>query len=293
MSKYLGFNGNYGLCGGLTLLAVIYLLFVVKEVPAKPQPASEKEETGNKKSNVAKSIFVDPVLEMAAVATKKRKPILKLMILLQCIIYCINIFAFYSTGLLYFFMLIQFEGFSAADYAYYSVANSLGNTFFLVVVMPIASGKYKINDTVLLICISVAETLSFMSMPFITNLPLFYAVSIIGSVGYCKFAVGRSLLSKSCEEDETGKLFSVLSVFGSLTVLIVNPVTKNLYNNTVDSFPGAFLLLSGSIIVLGGLINVFFFSQRQIFRHSTDPSEAIKDKIDLAGIDSTYFRTYL
>jgi hypothetical protein len=34
----------------------------------------------------------------------------------------------------------------------------------------------------------------------------------------------RSLLSKSCYDDETGKLFSALSVSASLTVLAVNPV---------------------------------------------------------------------
>jgi hypothetical protein len=64
---------------------------------------------------------------------------------------------------------------------------------------------------------------------------------------------------------------------------------------TIETFPGAFLLLSGSLAFVAGVISIFFFSKRAQFRETAkeDLSEEIKDKIDLAGIDSTYFRTYL
>ena len=295
VSKHFGFRGNYGIFGGLTLLALVYLKFFVHKV--KIDASASSNMSGEKKisstGSKLKFFLVNPLIEMALLFTKKRPPMIKLFIGLQFFAYSIYIFAYYSESLLYLFMMIQFENFDAADYAYFSVTMSLGNTFFLVFLMPIVSGKLKMNDALLLTFISVAETMSYITMPFITNLPLFYIVRLIGTVGYCKYSTGRSLLSKCCGEDETGKLFSALSVSVFLTMLAVNPITRTLYNNTLDKFPGAFLLLSGGLVCLAGYVNIFFYSKRRHFEEvsrQNQAKEGTKDKTDLTGVDSsTYF----
>ena len=57
----------------------------------------------------------------------------------------------------------------AEDYAFFSVALFLGNAFFLVVFMPIVSGRFQLDDALLLLFITIAEVLSFIMSPFITR----------------------------------------------------------------------------------------------------------------------------
>lgn len=228
VTEYFGFYGNYGFQGGLAIAAIIYLKVFVKELEIKKKEENENDEEGKKLFfQKLKKILINPLLDMRSLFTRQRKPIIRLLIFLLTFIYCIYIFAYYSETVLYLYMLIQFDGFTAADYAYFSVAMSLGNTLFLMVFMPIVSGKYRMNDALILVVICIAETLSYVLMPFITNLGLFYGAKLIGTIGYCKYSVGRSILSKLFYEDETGKLFAALSVFASITRMAVSPITRD------------------------------------------------------------------
>ena len=265
VSKHFGFRGNYGIFGGLTLLALLYLKFFVHEV--KIDESASSNTSGEKKisstGNKLKFFLVNPLIEMALLFTKKRPPMIKLLIGLQFFAYSIYIFAYYSESLLYLFMMIQFDNFDAADYAYFSVTMSLGNTFFLVFLMPIVSGKLNVSDSLLLTFISVAETLGYVLSPFTSNLTLFYLCQILCTIGNCKFPIGRSLLSKYCDPEDVGKMFSIQSILISLAFMISNPIVRQLYNKTIENFPGAFLLLNASVLLLAGCGNLFIYSKRK------------------------------
>ena len=52
----------------------------------------------------------------------------------------------------------------------------------------------------------------------------------------------RSLLSKSIGPDEIGKVFSILAVLASLGPVAGNAMFRQLYNNTIATFPGSIFL---------------------------------------------------
>ena len=289
----LTFYGSYGFYGGFVVLAALYLKLFVKEPIKRKKDGSSKEKRSTR--DVFYSTLVTPLLDIKSLLTKKRKAILIILIVLQLIIYCTYIFAYYSNTLLYLYMLIKFEGFTAADYAYFTVAISLGNTFFLVIFMPIVSGKFGMNDALLMTFISIIETLSFLLSPFITSLPLFYVAQMLSTIGYCKFSVGRSLLSKSCDPDEMGKLFSIQTVLIALTSMACNPIVRRVYTQNLETFPGAFMLLSAAMLLASGFGNLFIYMNSKEFKNSKeeDLEEEIKDKIDLAAIDAKSFSTYM
>jgi len=135
-------------------------------------------------------------------------------------------------------MLKVFSGFKPADYAYFSVAMNVGNTLFLFVFMPLVSGKLKLNDSTLLMIISICETFSNLLSPFMTNLWLFYGTQFLNTIGYCKYSTARSLLSKCVGDDEVGKIFAVQSILNAIVHLSSVPVVKNLYIATIGTFPG-------------------------------------------------------
>jgi hypothetical protein len=61
------------------------------------------------------------------------------------------------------------------------------------------------------------------------------------------FDLTRSLLSKCVETHELGKLFTLASVGPSLFSMALRTLSNLLYEATLDSFPGAMHLLSGSV----------------------------------------------
>ena len=77
-----------------------------------------------------------------------------------------------------------------------------------------------------------------------------------------KYGVIRSLLSKCVHKDETGKMFSALAVIAAIVPMISFPAVRLLYNETLDTFPAAEILLSASILIVGTLVNFLIYTQR-------------------------------
>ena len=201
----------------------------------------------------------------------------------------------------YLYMRLVFDGFEDQDYAYYSVFNYVCCTVYLMVVVPILNTKVRLHDAVMLLVIVSVEGLYFTIAPFATELWQFYLVSALGSFGLSKYSVVRSLLSKSISMDEVGKVFSILAVTAALAPVAGNPIFRQLYNETMDSFPGAIFLLAAGFIWLTAGANLFLYTQRDKLElepssedvRNQDKSEKIKDTEDkifvFDGTDHTKF----
>ena len=122
--------------------------------------------------------------------------------------------------------------------------------------------------------ISLIETLGYLLSPFTSNLAVFYVYQILCTIGNCKFPIGRSLISKYCEPDEVGKIYSIQSIVISISFMVSNPLVRGLYNKTLETFPGAYLLLNASLLVLSGFGNFFIYSKKDAVRVK---QEAAKD----------------
>merc|ERR1719213_116774 len=67
---------------------------------------------------------------------------------------------------------------------------------------------------------------------------------------YPKYPLARSLLSQSVDSDEVGRIFSSLSFISSLVHFFSHPLYAIIYDATIETFPGAFMLFTGAIILL-------------------------------------------
>jgi PCFT/HCP family folate transporter-like MFS transporter 1/3 len=255
----LGYYGNYGISSIMIGISLVYLVLFVKE------PIKRKLANGEK-NNPAKSLLynaiVTPLQGMKLLITKKRKNLLKVLILLQFICFFIYWLIIEINILKYLYMLLVFEGFDEKGYAYYSVFHDVCCAFYLMMFMPFLNAKLRIHDALMLAFIIFSEVVCYAVSPFATELWQFYIATGVGSIGYCKYAVVRSLLSKCVSMHEIGKVFSILAVIAALAPVAGNPIFRQLYNATIDTFPGAIFTLGSSLLLLATFINVFIYTQR-------------------------------
>jgi MFS family permease len=285
----IGYFGNYGISAGSILLGLVYFVLVVKEPINKKAEKSEKKNSFN---NLLLTAIATPLIGMKTLLMKKRKLSLKLLLLLQLACFFIYWLVIEVHILRYLYMLFVFEGFDEADYAYYTVFNNMCSAFFLMLFMPFLNAKLRTHDALMLAIIVSSEVISYAASPFCSELWQFYLATGIGSLGYCKYSVVRSLMSKSFGLDEVGKVFSILAVVAALAPVAGNPIFRQLYNATIDTFPGAFFLLGASLMLVATLSNALIYTQRYKLTPE-DEVEGIKKMEEIKTIDGSLQTTDL
>ena len=209
-----------------------------------------------------KTFILIPLFEMKLFLTKDRKTIVKLLVLSQLLAYSICMFSSQAHRMTYLYMLLVFDDFTATNYAHLSLVTQSAKAIILIVIMPILSRKFKVHDALLLSVFSACEILGASIKPFATVTWQFYIAYGIGVCGYCKFGTIRSLLSKTVEPDEVGRMFSVLAFFSSIMPMIGNPAFRQLYRYTMSTLPSAFFIFFAALQVIALCSNLFVFFKR-------------------------------
>ncbi len=250
---YMGYYGNYILSSAFYALAISYLIFFVKEpIITKPQSQLKNDPADKNLISKLKEFFLTaviiPLKSMKEVVTKKRKSRVKLLITLQFLCYFLYMFTSQVIRLIYLYMLLVFDGFTGKDFAHLSVVMLIVRTVIFLFIMPVISCKLKVHDALLITIMLGIEVIGAIAKPFTTTLWQFYIAYGLGTIGYCKFGIIRSLLSKFIEPDEVGKVFSLLAIISAVGPMAGNPVFRQLYNYTISIYPGAMFLCFAALL---------------------------------------------
>ena len=62
-----------------------------------------------------------------------------------------------------------------------------------------------------------------------------------------QYGTARALITKCIGSDEIGKVFSVIAFMTATMPFVSSPIYRLLYDYTIYTFPGAFLLLGASV----------------------------------------------
>ena len=95
-------------------------------------------------------------------------------------------------------------------------------------------------------------------------------------IGYAKFALVRSLISKCVDPEETGKIYSVFAIIKAIVPLMANPIYRQLYNHTLSYFAGAEVVMSACAIFAAILLNLYFYTQRHRLQMVDDKPKKVK-----------------
>ncbi len=289
----LGFYGNYILSSLFISAGIAYLWLIVCEpiqnsyIASSKMPSQQEINTCARISNhiisnvkiFFKNAVVIPIIGMKSLLTKERKTILKLLLTLQLISYGIYIFSYQAFDLTYLYMLLVFDDFTPKDYAFFQIITSVLHTICLTIVMPILCGKFQVHDALVLSITVSCEVISAVIKPFTKTVWQFYLASAVGTLGYCKYAVVRSLMSKCVEPHEVGKIFSVIAVVSATTPIGGNPLFRHLYNYTMSTFPGAFFILFATLQFVAASLSLFIYFKRQEIKNCLEETcqENLKD----------------
>ena len=154
--------------------------------------------------------------------------------------------------------------------------NLIGN----LLILPFFSLKCKIHDTSLQTVFVALECIGFFVFTFSKELwQIYVSNGIIELFTSLKWALLRSITSKSVNSNEIGKMFSFYAILGSIVPFVANPGYRQLYNLTLDIFPSAILLLTASVFLLTIVLNGFMYWQKwRIDNFATESEEIQKEK---------------
>jgi PCFT/HCP family folate transporter-like MFS transporter 1/3 len=67
------------------------------------------------------------------------------------------------------------------------------------------------------------------------------------------------MASKAVDESEVGKIFALFGLLGAISSSLIVAAYQALYAATLETFPGAFLLLNSALYLASVPINFFFW----------------------------------
>ena len=97
---------------------------------------------------------------------------------------------------------------------------------------------------------------------FCTEVWQFYVATGFTLFEIGKYGVTRSLLTKCVSQDETGKVYGPLAIMGAVIPMIGNVAHRKLYNNTLETFPAAEIMLTACILLLASVLNFVIYTQK-------------------------------
>ena len=121
-------------------------------------------------------------------------------------------------------------------------------------------------------------TISQVGTGLLSQLWVLYIGYVLNMLWNAVTTTSRSNMSKLMESNEIGKAFTFLAIFQGITPIATKPLFALLYKNTLETFPGAYKILSGSLYigVLLIIILTHFGLKRSEEKHN---STAVKKEV--------------
>ena len=116
----------------------------------------------------------------------------------------------------------------------------------------------------------------------------YYLAHALTIIYECKYGLFRSVLSRCVEEQDYGKVFSALAMIFQFIPLLANPAFRQLYNKTLESFPGAEIVMSACAFYMTALINSYLYAQRDRIYNDRDLKNIKEEQIDENVIGISY-----
>ena len=177
----------------------------------------------------------------------------------------------------FMFYRLQYNA-TGIDYGNMASVYFITSGFGQVVIIPLLTKKYKWRDTSILIWAFVPACIAWTAEAFYDQLWLpFLNRSVFYILWANLFTTTRSAMSKMLDPSEVGKAFSFLGVLESGLSLIIRPIFGLLYRETVDIFPGTWVLVSTGLLTIAlGLIVVVHVGTKET---NSEVNEEVMNKM--------------
>ena len=126
-----------------------------------------------------------------------------------------------------------------------------------VAVVPFMSSILKWRDTTILTVAVFCAIIGQFATAFFTQMWVLFICYVLFMLWNTITTTCRSNMSKLMESNEIGKAFSFLAVFQGILPFGAKPFFAFLYKSTLETFPGAYRVLTGSLYSVVLIIIIF------------------------------------
>ncbi len=228
-------------------------------------------------STQVKDVFWQPIVDLQATVFKPREHGQTTFLVLSLICMALYSVTINEFRMMYPFLKYKYDV-SYSEYSLFNVISSSMNLISLTVLMPVMVYLLKLHETTILTLTSIVGGFGVAAASAANTLiPGFLLSYSVANLRYCCNPAGRSLVTRIVDKEEIGRTYAVVSLLTTLFGLIGTIVYRLVYDFTLESYSGAFLLLSAFCYWVAGLITFFLFTQRKHLGHANDaPVEAIQ-----------------
>ncbi|KAG5668431.1 hypothetical protein PVAND_016371 [Polypedilum vanderplanki] len=255
--KQIGFLWVFIISVIIHLIAFLYALFVLKE------PAIKTEVSKSKKQNCIIDFF-DPTntIETFKIGFKRGRRIKIAVLLILVIIVVGPMHGEQSVVYLFTRLKFNWNEVNFGIYQTFSTVVTMSGTFLALVIL---SRILKIHDALIGIIASLSKIAASFVYAFAMTPFMFYFGPVTEFIHYVSFIAMRSIASKIVEQNERGRLNSLVGLIEALAPSIYAPMYSQIYTATITTFPGAFYLVGGGLKIFAVLIfSWMYLNYRQL-----------------------------
>ena len=148
--------------------------------------------------------------------------------------------------------------------------------FCQVVLVPFLSGYLEWRDTTILLVAISCTILSQFGTALLSQLWALYLGYVLNMLWNSITTTARSNMSKLMESNEIGKAFTFLAIFTGIIPIATKPFFAFLYKNTLETFPGAYKILSASLYL--GILLIILLTHFGLKRLEKPNSPAVNQE---------------
>ena len=148
--------------------------------------------------------------------------------------------------------------------------------------VPFLSGYLNWRDTTILMVAMSGIIVSNIGIALLSQLWALYLGYLLNMLWNSITTTSRSNMSKLMDKNEIGKAFTFLAIFSNLLPIATRPFFAFLYKDTLDTFPGAYKILAGSLYT--GVLALIFLThfglkrmEKQIIREDNEETNQEKE----------------
>ena len=273
--RAVGYYGVYAIAEiGLTLAFLYHLIFIRNNPPLQEEDVGEEkpsDQMGNTDKSMSKSKYiiqllkagtVDVIKDLFNTLLKPRAHHMRPLIILTFIAMSFYYMTSNEYSFTYAYMYLMWDV-TPEQYSLFSSTSSIVTLISLFGLQPLLSQVMKLHDSIILtLGLAVCAGLLVLSALAQELIPGFLVAFSLLNVRNIYYPSGRALLVKMVDDDEVPKMYGFVNLVWQCGSIIGIPLYRGLYDATLKTFPGAYLMLSASLLTCAAFISFILITQR-------------------------------
>ncbi|KAL4238583.1 hypothetical protein ACF0H5_003290 [Mactra antiquata] len=247
----------FSLLLGIMILAIIYTVFWLENVKVEESETSPGQESAGVGAICQLFLTMGKDVFLCVYNKRTEKKKLVYLTLLILILFCLMLDTAGEGDILLIYTRYHPFNWSQTKLGLYKGLESFLRGLAVLTLLPLLKVKMKVKDTAIIIIGLLSKIALLIMLGVANSTALLFIGSVLGTLQGFGSAAIRSMSSSLVQTSEQAKLFSLIGIFESIASLAASSIFNNVYNATLEFFPGFCFLMAALIIGLCVLVAIY------------------------------------